>query len=151
MTPAADPALLGKACAIAAVAHQNQIDKAGEAYILHPLRLMLRAQTADEKIVALLHDVAEDCPDWPLARLAREFPPHIGDALDCLTHRDDEPYGAYIERAAGNRLAARVKLLDLQDNMDMTRLGNIGSHGLERLARYHAAYQTIRAALDKPL
>ena len=54
---------------IAATAHEHQVDKAGEPYILHPLCLLARAQTDDERIVALLHDVVEDS-DWTLKALA---------------------------------------------------------------------------------
>jgi len=40
--------------------HKNQTDKAGEPYILHPLKVMMDMETLDEKIVAVLHDVVED-------------------------------------------------------------------------------------------
>jgi GTP diphosphokinase / guanosine-3',5'-bis(diphosphate) 3'-diphosphatase len=53
-------ATLGKAIAIAAQAHQDQYDKAGAPYILHPLRMMLRMSSETEMMVAILHDVVED-------------------------------------------------------------------------------------------
>jgi len=54
---------LERAIAIAAEGHAGQLDKAGAPYVLHPLRLMLAVKTLDERIVAVLHDVVEDCPD----------------------------------------------------------------------------------------
>ena len=124
---------------IAATAHEHQVDKAGEAYILHPLRLMARAKTDDERIVALLHDVVEDT-DWTLESLAAEgFPPHIVDAIGCLTSRDGEHYDEFISRVLTSPLAARVKLLDIEDNMDMTRLSMLAEKDLARLQKYHAA------------
>jgi len=51
---------LERAVAIAAQAHAGQRDKAGEPYILHPLRVMLRMATDELQIVAVLHDVLED-------------------------------------------------------------------------------------------
>lgn len=135
--------LLGRAVRIAAEAHEDQKDKAGEAYILHPLRLMARARTDDERIVALLHDVVEDS-EWTLDALAAEgFPSHIVQAVDCLTHRNGEDYDAFITRVLTNPLAVRVKLLDIEDNMDMTRLGALAGKDLERLQKYHAARRRL--------
>ena len=51
---------LSKAIAIAAQAHLNDVDKGGNAYILHPLRLMSHMHTDEEKMTAVLHDVVED-------------------------------------------------------------------------------------------
>src|SRR5260370_39001723 len=54
---------LEDAIALAMKAHLGQKDKAGEPYILHPLRVMFRlGWDAPEaaKIAAVLHDVVED-------------------------------------------------------------------------------------------
>lgn len=51
---------LGKAIEIATKAHAGQLDKAGQPYILHPLRLMFRFDTEVEMITAVMHDVVED-------------------------------------------------------------------------------------------
>lgn len=52
--------MLEKAIIIAATAHQGQVDKAGEPYILHTIRVMLLGKTEDEKICGILYDVVED-------------------------------------------------------------------------------------------
>lgn len=52
--------MLDKAILIASTAHQGQMDKAGEPYILHPLRVMFTRRTETERICAVLHDVIED-------------------------------------------------------------------------------------------
>lgn len=54
--------MLGKAIAITSAVHQNQLDKGGHAYILHPIRIMMRLRTDDEELmtIAILHDVVED-------------------------------------------------------------------------------------------
>jgi (p)ppGpp synthase/HD superfamily hydrolase len=52
---------LERAIAIAATAHAGQVDKGGAPYILHPLKVMLRMSTLEQRIVAVLHDVVEDC------------------------------------------------------------------------------------------
>ena len=54
---------LQRAISIAVEAHEGQIDKGGNPYILHPLRVMMSLRTVDEMIVGVLHDVVEDCSD----------------------------------------------------------------------------------------
>lgn len=140
------PNLVSKAARIAAVAHENQLDKAGEAYILHPLRLMARAQTDEERIVALLHDVVEDS-GWTLEALeAERFPEHIVATIGCLTSRNGEDYDRFITRVLTNPLAIRIKLLDVEENMDMTRMSTLTDKDLERLHKYHAARRRLREA-----
>ena len=46
---------------IAANGHAGAVDKGGAPYILHPLRMMLNLTSTDKRIVAVLHDVCEDC------------------------------------------------------------------------------------------
>ncbi|MGI0489321.1 phosphohydrolase [Pantanalinema rosaneae CENA516] len=139
--------LLGKAIAIAAVAHQEQLDKANAPYILHPLRMMMRGQTELEQIVAVLHDVVEDS-DWTLDQLAAEGCPEVViAALDCLTRRAEENYDEFIDRVLTNPLATRVKRYDLEDNMTLTRMSALTDRDMERLHRYHRAHQRVLKAL----
>lgn len=140
--------LLGCAVAIAATAHQNQLDKANAPYILHPLRLLLRGQTPLEQIVAVLHDVVEDS-DWTLEQLVAEgFPSEAIAALNCLTRRSDESYDEFIDRVLTNSLAMRVKRYDLEDNMTLTRMTVLTAKDTERLQRYHTVYQRLLKALE---
>ena len=135
--------LVGKAARIAAQAHEAQTDKAGEAYVLHPMRMALRCRTDAERIVALLHDVVEDSP-WTLSQLAEEgFPPEIVAGIDGMTHREGESYDAFVDRAAQNPLSCCVKRLDLEDNMNVLRLGEVTEKDLARLQKYHGAYRRL--------
>lgn len=54
------------AIAIAAEAHAGQSDRGGAPYILHPLGVMLRMGNDTDWIVAVLHNVLEDCPGGAL-------------------------------------------------------------------------------------
>ena len=124
-------ATLERAIAIAAEAHAGQRDKAGAPYILHPLRVMLRLGDPVDRIVAVLHDVVEDAPAWPLERLRAEgFSEEVLEAVERLTKRPGEDYEESIERAGAHPIARRVKVADLEDNMDLARL--------ERYRRAHA-------------
>jgi (p)ppGpp synthase/HD superfamily hydrolase len=92
-----------RAIAIAAEAHAGQADKAGAPYILQPLRVMLRMTGTDARIVAVLHDVCEDCPGWDFARLRREgFSEDVLMALDSVTKRDGERADRQIPCRHGN-------------------------------------------------
>lgn len=137
------PELLSRAVAIAAAAHEGQRDKAGAAYILHPIRMMMVASTDDERIVAMLHDVVEDS-EWTLAGLRAEgFPEHILAGIEAITRRENETYDEYIRRVAQNPIALRVKILDIEDNMSVSRLTDITDGDVERLRRYLASRRTL--------
>lgn len=130
---------LEKAIAIAAQAHEGQRDKAGDPYILHPLRVMMKMTTETERITAVLHDVIEDS-DWTIERLRREgFHAEILDALDCLTKQDGEEYGEFIERVKLNPLAVKVKKADLEDNLDVARLETVTETDTKRFKKYKQA------------
>lgn len=139
-------ALFQTALRIAHSAHDGQTDKTGAAYILHPIRVSLMGECADDRIVGLLHDVVEDCPQWPLERLREHFPPHITEAVEALTKRDGEDYMAFIERVKLNEIAARVKLNDIADNMDPRRLDKLPLADAARLQRkYSKALRALSA------
>jgi (p)ppGpp synthase/HD superfamily hydrolase len=135
---------LERAIAIAAEAHTGQVDKGGAPYILHPLRMMLGLASNDERIVAMLHDVCEDCPGWTFDRLRGEgFADHIIVALRSVTKRDGEEYEAFARRAAADPIGRRVKLADLHDNCDLTRIAAPTAKDLARIEKYRRAIELI--------
>jgi (p)ppGpp synthase/HD superfamily hydrolase len=139
--------LLEKAILIAAQAHQGQMDKAGAPYILHPLKVMLKLNSETEMIIGVLHDVVEDSP-WTLENLRQEgFPEEILEALDYLTRREREDYQDFIMRVAGNPLARKVKLADLEDNLNILRFETITEKDKARLSRYHQAWAILASAV----
>ena len=141
-------ATLGKAIAIAAQAHQEQYDKAGAPYILHPLRMMLRMSSEAEMMAAVLHDVVEDT-GWTLDQLRQAgFAEEVVQAVECLTHRDHETYDEFVARVRTNVIASKVKLADLEDNMDMRRLRTLTEQDTQRLHKYHQAWLALRQVGD---
>ncbi len=134
---------LERAILIAAEAHAGQVDKAGAPYILHPLRLMLQMENTEDRIVAVLHDVVEDT-DWTLERLRKEgFPQSTIEAIDSVTWRKHEDYEDFILRAAKNPIGRRVKLADLRDNCDLSRIANPSETDYRRIDTYRWAIRTI--------
>jgi (p)ppGpp synthase/HD superfamily hydrolase len=134
-----------RAIAIALEAHAGQVDKAGAPYILHPLRVMLRLEGLEARIVGVLHDVVEDKGSaWPLERLAGEgFSPTILAALDAVTRRENESYDDFVLRAARDPIARQVKLADLEDNLDERRIEAPSEDDLQRMAKYRRAKALI--------
>lgn len=136
--------MLNKAIKIATKAHEGQVDKAGQPYIGHPLRVMAMGTTEEEKIVGVLHDVVEDS-DWTFERLTAEgFSSEVVDALQCVTKlSESEPYDKFIQRVKANPLAVKVKINDLTDNMDIRRLAYISEKDVKRLRKYLKAYKQL--------
>ena len=134
---------LERAIALAVDAHAGQTDKAGATYIRHPLRVMRHMETPQERVVAVLHDVIEDTEYTP-AMIEDEFDEEIRDAVEALTKRDGESYSDFVERAAANDLARKVKIADIEDNMDLTRLSEVSEKTVERQVKYHKARQQLR-------
>ena len=136
--------ILDRAKAIAISAHEGQVDKAGKPYIEHPMRVMNMGKTVEEKIAGVLHDVVEDS-DWTFEMLEKEgIPKDVMNALRCVTKlSEDEDYYHFIERVKTNPLAVKVKLNDLKDNMDITRLGEVAEKDLGRLNKYIRAYRQL--------
>ena len=138
--------LLEKAIALAATYHAGQTDKAGAPYILHVLRVMMKQDSEAARIVAALHDVVEDTK-ITVADLARAgFDAEIVAAVDVLTRKADVAYEAYLDGVAANPLARAVKIADLEDNLDVRRLGAVGDEEQARLAKYHRSWKRLTAA-----
>jgi len=140
---------LSDAIALAAVAHGGEMDKSGQPYITHPIRVMLgcREYGIHAQMAAVLHDVVENT--WVTLELLRTmgFPAEVIDAVDALSRRKGrESYTQYIERCSANRLAALIKLADIKDNSDPAR--RFGDHYERIMAKYAAAREVLLASLD---
>jgi (p)ppGpp synthase/HD superfamily hydrolase len=128
---------------LATRSHRGQTDRYGAPFVLHPLRVMLRLETDAERIVGVLHDIVEKTPTTLEQLRTARYSEEILAALDCVTRRKGESYDAFVERAAANPLAARVKLADLEDNMDLRRARKVRPEDAERFDRYVRAWQRL--------
>ncbi len=133
-----------KAFQLASKAHKGQIDRYGKAYIFHPLRVMMKMETEKEKIVAILHDVIEDSSYTYKDLRDNGFQEVITDAVASISRENDEDYFEYIKRVMENPIAIRVKLADLEDNMDIRRIEAVTEKDIERLNKYLKAYNMIK-------
>lgn len=134
---------LERAIVIAATAHRGQTDKGGAPYVLHPLRVMMRMSTNQERIAAVLHDVLEDSDVTVDDLRADGFPDAVIDAVALLTKPEAEDYEAYVARVVRNPLALRVKVADLEDNCDLSRIPSPTGKDHARVERYRRALRFI--------
>ncbi|WP_173911176.1 guanosine-3',5'-bis(diphosphate) 3'-pyrophosphohydrolase [Acinetobacter sp. Marseille-Q1618] len=125
-----------KAIALAAKKHAGQLDKANQPYIFHPLRLMLKVNTPEQQIVAVLHDILEDTDTTIVDLISLGFSQTIVDAIVSLTKKSGESRIDAAHRAVQNPIARVVKLADVADNMDLTRIVNPTQKDLQRLEEY---------------
>lgn len=137
--------ILEKSLKIALEGHSGQKDKSGKPYILHPLRLMSKAGSEEEQITALLHDVVEDSAYTFDDLIIEGIPQNIIDSLECLTKREGEKYNSFISRILENKLAVKVKLLDIEDNINTLRLEKLTDEDLKRVAKYHKAWHILKS------
>jgi (p)ppGpp synthase/HD superfamily hydrolase len=100
---------------------------------------MFRLQDTNARIVAVLHDVVEDT-DIALDDVCEQgFSEEVISAVDALKRRNGETYEEFTERIVPNALARTVKIEDLRDNLDLTRVQSLSEDGVNRIHRYHKA------------
>jgi (p)ppGpp synthase/HD superfamily hydrolase len=136
---------LDEAILLAVKAHHGQKDKAGEPYILHPLRLMFRQNSTATRIAAVLHDVVEDTAVTLEQLRETGFSEEVLEAVALLTHDPRDSYEEYVARIKTNPVARAVKLADLEDNMRLERIAEPTDRDWARLQRYHRAWRELRA------
>jgi (p)ppGpp synthase/HD superfamily hydrolase len=150
VNPISEPmTLLERAIEIALRAHAGQKGKDGSPYILHPLRVMTRMGTDEERMAAVLHDVVEDSEVTFEDLRKAGFPEEVLTTVKLLTHEEGVSYEDYVQRLKPHSMARRIKLADLEDNSDIRRLSGIEERDIERLRKYHRAWQILRPGPDE--
>ena len=136
---------LERAIEIAVNAHKGVTDKGGNPYIVHPLRVMMSLKSDNEKIVGVLHDVVEDAEDWDFERLKEEgFSEEVLDGLRSVTKTsEEEDYNEFVQRALTNEIGRAVKIADIRDNLDVTRIGELRQKDMNRLNKYKNALKVL--------
>lgn len=136
---------LEHAIALAVQVHQGQQDRYGRPYILHPLRVMFSLDKEIDQIVGILHDVVEDSDTTFEDLRQMGYSQQVIEALDGVTRRENETYDEFVTRSLQHPVSRRVKLADLEDNMDLRRLpGEPTEKDCARLKRYRKAWERLR-------
>ncbi|MEK3828537.1 HD domain-containing protein [Paenibacillus sp. FSL K6-1558] len=131
------------AISVALQAHKGQLDKGGHPYILHPLAVMNRVESMEEKIVAVLHDVIEDSEVTLEELRGLGFSEEILTAIQLLTRSTEDSYEEFIEKTTTNRTARNVKIADIKENMNISRIMNPTEEDYNRLEKYRKALERL--------
>lgn len=121
--------------AIAVIAHREQTDRIGIAYIEHPRRVAARLSDSREVAAAWLHDVIEDCNISAQDLLDAGINEDVVDAVVLLTRTEDVDKDEYYKAIRKNPIALAVKLADIADNTDERRTSQLELDERERLAK----------------
>lgn len=136
--------LLERAIRLATKAHKGQVDRFGQPYILHVLRVITHARDPEERLLAALHDVLERSTITVDELREKGFPESVLTALVHISRDPQEDYEAYIDRVARNPLAVRVKVIDLADKMDLRDVGELSVADVKRYNKQLAAYERLK-------
>ncbi|RZG67525.1 HD domain-containing protein [Acinetobacter junii] len=136
-----------QAIAFAATKHMGQVDKANAPYILHPLRVMMNVSTIQQKIVAVLHDVLEDTNTTVDELYELGCDNDIVEAILALTKLKGESRTEAAKRTLQNPIALVVKIADITDNMDLSRIHSPTDKDFERIKEY----QLVRDILTQSI
>ena len=128
--------------ALATKAHEGQIDKACLPYITHPERVASRLESPEAQVVGWLHDTVEDT-SITLQDIADRFGPETAAAVDAISRRDGEAWSDYIDRVAANPVARQVKISDLIDNSNLSRIPHVTMKDVKRQAKYNKALKKL--------
>ena len=133
--------MLAKAISITAQAFENTLDKGGYPYMLHCLRVWdgVKHLSEDVQCAAIMHDLKEDAPEvWEKHMLL--FSSKTRSLVNTLTHYPTETYDNYIKMISLSKDATKIKLSDLKDNSDITRLKGLTKKDFDRLEKYSRSY-----------
>lgn len=131
--------LLSLAIKVATEAHEGQLDKGGNPYILHPQAVAASLDNTENKIVAYLHDVIEDT-DVTLDKLEKlGFTYRIVNSVRILTKSKDVSYDDYLKSVKKDSNAWHVKMADIKHNMDISRIPEPTAKDFSRIEKYKKA------------
>lgn len=145
------------AAGLAAELHAGQVDRLGEPYVGHVLRVAATAPSFAPgldaealRVTGALHDVVEDTPATLADLRALGLPNEVVTAVGLLSHDPSAAYDDYVRGLAGDSLAVAVKRADLGDNGAPARLARLAPDVRERLAVRYAGAVALLDELDGP-
>jgi len=144
--------ILDRAVTLAIDAHEGQLDKGGQPYVLHPLRVMAALAGRGEAVqaVGVLHDVVEDTPVTLEALRLMGFPEEVVRGVDAMSRRDGEVYREYVDRVAADPVGLVVKEADVRDNLSPERLAALPEKEARSMSkRYLRTLEQLAAARDR--
>ena len=136
--------LIYKALEIVSTLFEYDKDKGGMPYILHIIYVYRHVNTKEEKVVGLLHDVLEDTDMTAKDLSCLGYDENFIKTLENLTNTS-ETYEKYIDKLilTNDKEAFEIKMKDLLNNLDLTRLKKVTTRDIVRSKKYVKAYVKI--------
>lgn len=132
--------LLSTMIILAAQKHNQQMDKGGQPYILHPLAVLYLLNSEDEELqcIAVGHDLMEDCDVTASELRTLGFSERVIDGISALTRVPGQSYKLYKLQVKSNLDAIQVKLADLAHNMNLNRPFRLSIEHRNRYLEFYA-------------
>lgn len=127
---------------------KDKKDKSNKPYVDHLIRVSSNFNEEKLKIISLLHDTIEDTDVNASKLLEMGYEKDIVNAVELLTNTFNS-YDEFIDNIinSNNELAIKVKLKDLEDNMNLSRLIEIKEKDIIRNIKYEKAYNRLKECL----
>lgn len=137
---------LNRAILLATLVHAEDKDKAGKPYIEHVMRVITGCQTFEGKVVAGIHDVCEDHPEFTFKDLLdMGFTEYQVKGVENITKKKGEPKEIYYNRVMQAENSIDAKLSDLRDNSRLDRLDVVTEEDRKRTEEYVQAIELIQS------
>lgn len=144
--------MLNKMLVLVATKFDGVLDRGGQPYVLHCLKVMYLTKTEDEELqcIALGHDLIEDTDVTAEALLNMGFTERVVLGIVAMSKpKENFSQEVYMMQLRNNKDAARVKLSDLRHNSDIRRLKDVGEKEMKRLAKYHKMFLELRELVGR--
>ena len=131
---------------------KDKVDKGNNPYMEHLEYVSSLGRNETEKIIGLLHDTLEETELTKEELLEFGFSKEIVEVIEILTRTKNESYNEYIESIilSENESALYIKKIDMEHNMDLSRIKNIDEIDILRVEnKYKPNYEKICIALEK--
>ena len=131
---------------------KDKVDKGNNPYMEHLEYVSSHGRNETEKIIGLLHDTLEDTELTKEELLEFGFSKEIVEVIEILARTKNKSYNEYIESIilSENESALYIKKIDMEHNMDLSRIKNIKEKDILRVEnKYKPNYKKICKALKR--
>jgi (p)ppGpp synthase/HD superfamily hydrolase len=144
--------MLSMAISLSASKFVNVLDKGGNPYILHCLKVMHYTRSDDPEIlsIAAMHDLVEDTDVTYQELRDMGFSKRVIEGVRCMTKVPGETAEEYFEKVSSNPDAVIVKMADLRHNSDIRRLKGVTEKDIRRIEKYQKMYQRLKTLIESP-
>ena len=71
------------------------------------------------------------------------FDNEVIDAVNLLTRDDNDSYEEFVQKAASNPISKAVKIADITDNLDLSRISKMTEKDVDRVKKYQRVLKIL--------